>query len=53
MKSHLPKALVLAAAFMLVGCETTTNSYGVSDLEKQYYAGCASEPPADPTCGHH
>ena len=51
MKSGLLKALSLAALITLTGCET--NGYSVSELEKKYYAGCATEPPENPACGHH
>ena len=53
MKSALLRTLPLAALFALAGCETTTNAYNVSDFEKQFYEGCATEPPQNPTCGHH
>ena len=51
MKRSYLRALSLAALFTLAGCEA--NAYNVSALEKQYYAGCATEPPQNPTCGHH
>jgi hypothetical protein len=43
--------LPLAAAILLSACET--NGYSVSQLEQQYYAGCATSPPENPACGHH
>ena len=51
MKPRLLGALPLAALIMLVGCQTNPNA--VSELEKQYYQGCATTPAADPSCGHH
>ena len=51
MKAALLKTMSLAVLFALAGC--TTNAYHVSDLEKQFYEGCATEPPQNPACGRH
>jgi len=51
MKSGLLRTLPLAALIALAGCQTS--GYPVSELEKQYYQGCATAPPQNPTCGHH
>ena len=53
MKSRLLRALSLAAPIMLAGCYTTTVDQKPSAIEKEYYAGCATNPPENPVCGHH
>ena len=53
MKSNLLKALVLAAPIILAGCNTSSTYSRPSAIERQLYAGCATDPPQDPTCGHH
>jgi hypothetical protein len=50
MKLSLGKALALAAVFTLVGCQTYGT--GPSEIEKRYYAECATNPPTTP-CGNH
>ena len=52
MKSKLLRALPLAALILLTACQST-GSYPVSELERQYLQGCATNPPENPACGHH
>jgi uncharacterized lipoprotein NlpE involved in copper resistance len=53
MKSKLLIALSLAAPIILAGCNTASTNARPSIIEKQLYAGCATDPPTDPSCGHH
>ena len=53
MKSKLLIALSLAAPVMLAGCYASSTYSKPSEIEKVFYAGCATDPPENPVCGHH